>query len=234
MENKKLISLLEENKKLKEEIEKLQKDQIDFAAHKIFKEAQNKFIRWISVIIIAISIFGIVSINNIIQSINRRIEEKGIEKIVDDIKDEFINKHQLTVINETTRHLIPLIVAKAEVTISELLIKKIKDAEKKVSKNITLGDALEILSREEEYYVIVASSLKRRLLENYKREIINKIGEDFNKEFPELKIYPPKEGNKNYALILNINLPLEEAKKLLNKSIEYGFQDDSYISRVKK
>ena len=81
MQEKPPNSLVEENEQLRLEIIELQKklkelqeEQIEYASHKIYRSAQRKFIAWFSIIMFALSLFGIISINNIIQSMKTKIE----------------------------------------------------------------------------------------------------------------------------------------------------------------
>lgn len=56
----------------------------------------------------------------------------------------------------------------------------------------------------------------------------NKV-DDPRQKFPGLAIYPPNEGNTNYALVVGGPLPVEQARKLKAEAVDYGFRDDTFL-----
>jgi uncharacterized protein with PIN domain len=235
MADESLEQLKEENRKLREELKKLQIEQVEFASHKIYKSAQSKFIGWLSIVLVAFTAFGFISISNIIDSINKKIEEKGIERIVDEIKTEFIKEHQAKIVVETTNQLIPRFEEKADLAIQEFL-QNLKVAEKQVSSDqkMTLSEALEQSYGETRYYVIVGSSPRQADLFGEKKRITKESGATLKEAgFPDLIISDPLAGNPHYALRFNGDFSLDEAKNLRERAIEFGFRRDTYISRVK-
>mgnify|MGYP007059423800 CR=1 FL=1 len=236
MADESLKQLQEENRKLREELKKLQTDQVEFASHKIYKSAQSKFIGWMSIVLDATTAFGFVSINNIIDSINKKIEEKGIERIVDEIKVEFIKEHQATIVVETTNQLIPRFEEKADLAIQEFL-QNLKVAEKQAStdQKTTLSEALEQSYGETRYHVIVGSSPRQADLYGERERITRELGATLNEAgFPALIVTDPIAGTSFYALRFEGTFSLDGAKKLRQRAIEFGFRQDTYVSRVKK
>lgn len=56
----------------------------------------------------------------------------------------------------------------------------------------------------------------------------NKV-DDPRQKFPGLAIYPPNEGNNNYALVVGGPLPVEQARRLKEEAVAYGFRDDTFL-----
>lgn len=189
---------------------------------------------WITIVALVLGAFGFISVSNIIQAINNKIEERGVEKIVDEIKKQFIDQYHNTIVQETTALLIPKTEEKIEIAIMELL-NEIKKAERKVSSSVSLGDALEKSYDKYQYYVVVGSSPRRSDLIKEKEKILNQLGDSLEDlGLPNLIITEPLDDNPNWGLRFEIALSYSEAKRLLEKAIKHGFRSDSYLYRIKE
>ncbi len=104
-----LTSLEKENAELRTQIAALSERDSDFHSYKIFENARKKFLSWIGLVTLGITAFGIVSVTSIISSIEQKIEERGIEKIIIAIKDDFIETHQENIVDQTKEAMIPLL-----------------------------------------------------------------------------------------------------------------------------
>jgi len=221
-------SLRKENQELREELEAIKKGLVEFEAHKIVKKAQQGFLTWLALITVGLTAFGILSAKEIMEDVRKKIEGQGVVNIVGEIKEDFINKHQRTVVDETVTRLIPLIESKAELAIQDVLIEKVKNAEKE--EGLSLGAALEKAYDEASFYVIIGSAKRPVTLELERGRIVEQLGESTMKEFPEIRIYPPAPNNEFYGLRFDATLPRQEADDLRDRAVEAGFPEDSYVA----
>lgn len=129
-----------------------------------------------------LTVFGFISINDIVQSIKKKIEAKGVERITLDIEEKFINEHQETIIRYTTGSLLPRIESKIDIEIQEFL-ENYKNAERAArnSNEGSISDGLEDTSSQNLYYVIVGSSPKRSDLANERDRIKQILGPSLKK-----------------------------------------------------
>jgi hypothetical protein len=107
MEDKRINELFSENERLKKEIERLKEINEEYLSYKIFTDARKKFVSWMSIALVIFTAFGLISINSIINTIRVKIEESGTEKIIREVKDGFIEKHQTTVTSEVIETINP-------------------------------------------------------------------------------------------------------------------------------
>ena len=170
---------------------------------------------------------------NIIQTIMSKIEERGIESIVEQIILDYEKKHQPDIINETIARLMPTIVDRVEEVVRGELLAGIEKAQQKApeSQEAPFVQAIEKSYEKERYFVIAGSSPSPRDLEEDLVRVKTQIGDHFNELFPEVGIYPPIKDNRNYSLVIGANLPFSEAKKLQQKAIDMGFRDDTFLWR---
>jgi hypothetical protein len=77
--------------------------------------------------------------------------------------------------------------------------------------------------------VIAASSNK---INDVKNELsrVQKLGSNqFDQQFPAVKVCSPKPGNRRYALVVGSDLTFSQAEALKKKAIANKFQSDTYI-----
>jgi len=172
-------------------------------------------------------------VTNIIQTIKDKIEERGVENIVAQITQDFEGKHQPDIVNETIARLMPTIEARVEEAVRGELLASIEKAQKEApcSQEVAFVQALEKSYEEERYFVIAGSSPRPKDLEEELFRVKDRIGDHFDELFPNVDIYPPFKGNRNYALVIRANLPFSEAKELQQRAIEMGFREDTFLWR---
>jgi hypothetical protein len=208
----------------------------DIYSYRIFIDARKKFLTWIGVVVLVITAFGVVSVTNIIQTIKDKIEERGVENIVSEIKQDFEEKYQGDIIDETIARLMPSIQARVEEAVRSELLAGIEKAQKEApgSEQVAFVQALEKSYEEERYFVVAGSSPLPKDLEEELLRVRDKIGDRFDELFPNVNIYPPAKGRRNYALVIGANLSFQEAKELQQRAKEMGFREDTYLWRASR
>lgn len=228
-----LEALEKENEELRKQLSQIGGKEEDMYSYRIFVEARKKFLTWIGVVIFIITAFGVVSVTNIIQTIKDKIEERGVENIVEQITQDFEEKHQPDIVNETIARLMPTIEARVDEAVREDLLAGIEkvQSEPSGSQEVAFIQALEKSYDEERYFVIAGSSPRPKDLEEELSRVKNEVGDRFDVLFPNVNIYPPFKGNRNYALVIGADLPFSKAKEVQHRAIEMGFREDTFLWR---
>lgn len=228
-----LETLEKENEELRKQLSQMTGKEEDMYSYRIFVEARKKFLTWIGVVIIIITAFGVVSLTNIVQTIKSKIEERGVENIVEQITEDFEEEHQPDIVNETIARLMPSIEARVDEAVREELLAGIEKSQmvESESQENAFVKALEESYEKERYFVIAGSSPSYKDLEEELIHVKDQIGDPFDELFPNVDIYPPYEGNRNYALVIGADLPFSEAKELQQRAIEEGFRNDTFLWR---
>lgn len=234
--SERLVALEKENEELRRQLSLLAGKEEDVFTYRIFTEARKKFLTWIGVMIFIITAFGIVSVTNIVQTIKGKIEERGVENIVTEIKEDFEERHQVDIVNETIARLMPTIEARVEEAVRSELLASIEKAQKEApgSQEVAFVEALEKSYEKERYFVIAGSSPRPKDLEEELFRVKNRIGDRFDELFPDVKIYPPLKGNRNYALVIGAYLPFSAAKELQQRATKMGFREDTFLWRASR
>lgn len=231
--DKELYNLKNENNELKELLQKFIDEKDDFLAHKLYEKARQKLFVFVGIITLALTGFGLISINTISNKISESIEKKGTENIIEDIKNSFIEKNQNAITEATIDSMNKYIEKRVEVVVKEEIQNRFEKVSDQISKpdQIDIMKAIENSYADEKYSVIVASSTNPLKLEVILNGKMKEIGSDFAIFFPNARIKPPVKGNKNYGLALGENLPFSEATKLRDRAIKLGFDHLTYLKR---
>ncbi|MEP0871807.1 hypothetical protein NDA01_18495 [Trichocoleus desertorum AS-A10] len=84
------------------------------------------------------------------------------------------------------------------------------------------------------YFVIAASSLRAKDVQNELSRVQKLVGESFNQQFPNARTCVPKASNSRHALVVGSNLSFSEAEALKKKAIANKFQSDTYVLPANK
>jgi hypothetical protein len=251
---KKLAALEMENGNLKTQMEKLSKDVDTNQVTEIYEAAKKRMYTWIAALSVVFTLFGFVSINSIISEIEEKILLSGEDKIVEKIASSFIDKYQDIISDSITSRLLPKIEGKVERMTNDLqestallvktevernvreeLISTLKNvAQKKTKSNQSINpnyllEAVEKTYEQNNYWVIAASSVRRKDVENELERIQRKVGPAFKKMFPEAEVTEPYAGTNHYPLVLGTGLPYSQAMALKDKAIRVGFRADTFL-----
>jgi|GEM_PF-6743882 len=246
------------NKNLQEEVESLRKENIqlrkqldhlisnkDYSSYSIYVEARKKFLGWVSVVVLIISAFGVVSIANIMSSIRTRIEERGTHSIVEDIRDEFILRHQQFIVEETIHTMRPELEARIEEALREEFLAASQRVEQ--SQSVTSSSAAEDEEQEQVqflkaieqsyqealYKVIAGSSPRLQDLQGELERVKKMTGREFDDIFPDVEITKPGKDQRVYTLTLGGNLSYDRANELRERAVNLGFREDTFVTREK-
>ena len=228
-----LSALEKENQELRSRLSNMGAKEEDLYSYRLFVEARKKLLAWIGVVVLVITAFGVVSVTNITQTIKERIEERGVENIVAQITQDFEDKHQPEIVNETIARLMPTIEGRVEEAVRGELLAGFERAQKDASvpQDVAFVQAIEKSYEEERYFVIAGSSPRPKDLEEELIRVRDRIGDHFSELFPGVDILPPVKGNRNYALVIGADLPFAEAKELQQRARETGFREDTFLWR---
>lgn len=235
MENNEKNELLQENKKLKEEIERLRDINEDYLSYKLFTNAKKKIITWISIALVIFTAFGIISINSLVNTIRVKVEEAGTENIIESIKTGFIKEHQETVTSEVVETLNPFIEAKVEELIRSEMTTRLQEMEKTGSQKNQIDNFSKAFKKTyegESYIVIGGSSPREKDLKNLLIDIEMRTGNDPKEMFPNLYIRKSDKEPHYYMLILEENISFEEARKARDKALHFGFRSDTFFKKL--
>jgi cell division protein FtsB len=255
---KKLAALEMENGNLKSQMEKLSKDVNTNQVTEVYEAAKKRMYTWIAALSVVFTLFGFVSINSIISEIEEKILQVGEDKIVEKIASRFAEKYEDIISDSITARLLPKIEGKLETITNDLkestaflvktevernvreeLVSTLKNvAQKKASSNQSvepnyLLEAVEKNYEQNDYWVIAASSVRRKDVENELERMQRKVGPAFNKLFPDAEVTQPYAGTNHYPLVLGTGLPYSQAMALKNKAIEVGFRADTFLWKVR-
>ena len=213
---------------LREKVRKLEADQEDTTTHRIYVEARRRLLAFVSVGVIVVTAFGLVSVSKLIDSIEKQVQDRGVESIIGEIKTDFSREHTGTII-ETIR-------AESSERLEQVIYTLIRD-----ELNSRLAEAAEVTGEKalaseirrsyegDRYLVIGGSSVKRIDLERELTRVKNGFGDEFLNKFAQARIYPPKSGKRHYALVISHGLSHAEAQEVLKDAIDAGFRSDSYV-----
>jgi len=255
---KKLAAHEMENGNLKSQMEKLSKDVNTNQVTEVYEAAKKRMYTWIAALSVVFTLFGFVSINSIISEIEEKILQVGEDKIVEKIASRFAEKYEDIISDSITARLLPKIEGKLETITNDLkestaflvktevernvreeLVSTLKNvAQKKASSDQSvepnyLLEAVEKNYEQNDYWVIAASSVRRKDVENELERMQRKVGPAFNKLFPDAEVTQPYAGTNHYPLVLGTGLPYSQAMALKNKAIEVGFRADTFLWKVR-
>ena len=255
---KKLAALEMENGNLKSQMEKLSKDVNTNQVTEVYEAAKKRMYTWVAALSVIFTLFGFVSINSIINEIEKKILQVGEDKVVEKIASRFAEKYQDIISDSITAKLLPKIEGKLETITNDLrentaflvktevernvreeLVSTLKNvAQKNASFNQSvepnyLLEAVEQTYEQNNYWVIAASSVRRKDVENELERMQRKVGPAFKKLFPNAEVTQPYVGTNHYPLVLGTGLPYSQAIALKNKAIEVGFRADTFLWKVR-
>ena len=230
---KKIASLEVQNSELKAQLSELKSDNNDHLTNEVYEKAKHKLYTSIGGILVIFTLFGVVSINQIINKIEEQILEAGVTSVVEKVADRIQPK-----IEENT---IELVNASVERKVREDLVTAFANVQKSMPKDSgntesssSYVDAIEKTYEGNTYWVIAASSVLRTDVENELERVKAKIGQEiFEKEFPNAEVTLPYPGTNHYPLVLGTALPYKVANNLRVKAIEYGFRQDTFLWKDK-
>ena len=237
--DKKISKLEKEYSDLKNQFYEDSKNTQEAYSYKIFIEARKKFLSWLALPFIFITVFGYISVNTLIKSIKNQVEKKGVEKIIQKVKSdtkEDILKSRDEVINNAIDRITPQIKSTIEENIREeiLFTFKISQSNDSISSQADVLKSLKESYEKRHYYVFAASSKEKSELERIVNRVRKKMGSsEFNTLFPNTKILE-EDDNDIYSIRIGSKLTLSEAKKIKELAITYGFRKDTFIMRAKE
>jgi preprotein translocase subunit SecE len=157
--------LKQENKELKEKLKFFENSKEELFSHRVFIESRKRFLQWTSVVLVVITAFGFVSAKALINMIRDEIKEQGTEKIIQEIKDDFINEHKDEIRGNIVKELRLYISGQIDETLREEMIKRFSEIE-----NVKLTDTsinnlsnAVIESFEGELYMVISGSSPKRI-----------------------------------------------------------------------
>jgi len=251
---KKVAQLEAENQSLSSRLSELTEAQKSKASDEIFQVAKRRMITWVAGVTIIFTVFGIVSINQIIDGLKKVIVDKGEEQVVGQVVDNFEKKYkdqmsELVIIrlrpeikkdidkitDELTSGTGQLVTKEVERRIREKMIElgslleKEEDSENGEVQEKALSSAIQKSYEGKRYAVIAASSVRRQDVENELERVKRKVGSRFDEQFPDASIWVPYPGTSHYPLILGGGLTYQAAESLRRQAIEAGFREDTFL-----
>ena len=226
----KKIALLEvQNTELKSQLSELKEDKNDHLTNEVYEKAKRKLYTSIGGVLVVFTLFGVVSINQIINEIEKQILEAGTSRVVEKVAEKIRPKIEANTVE--------LVNASVERKVREDLVTAFENVQKSIpesaSSEIQSSNYVQAIEKTYEanlYWVIAASSVQRKDVESELERVKSLKGEDvFNNEFPDAEITLPYPGTNHYPLVLGTALPYKEANNLRLKAIEYGFRDDTFL-----
>lgn len=228
--------LKKENKQLKELLNQYAKSDPDHAAHLIYTKANKKFLAFIGTISLVLTLFGYISAKNIVDSMQQKIEEKGLSSILEDTRakvEKTYNEKSEKIIETAIERMIPIVEEKAEEILRERLVYTAQVSLKK-SKNVETKQVFEAIEKSYEfakYFIVGASSPNKSDMYRELDKLHNKIGKNFNTLFPNVKIVQSSGEDGLHLLLIDTDVSLVEAKEIKQKALAWGFRNDAYIKR---
>ena len=230
-----LEKLKKENEELKERLKSFESTKEELFAHKIFIESRKKFLQWTSVVLVLVTAFGFISAKALIDTIRDEIKEQGTEKIIEEIKIDFIKAHRDEIRQGIVKELIPYISGQIDEALREEMIKRFKGIEKVqlTNRNIDNFSNAVIESFEEDRYMVIGGSSPRRIdLEYLIEDVKGKIGISSYKDlFPNTKIQKSRKHNSLFLVIIQDSLTFTEAQRVRDIAVENGFRDDTFLRK---
>lgn len=235
-DSERLARLEKENEELRRRLEAKAPKDDDVQSYRIFIEARKKFLAWVGVVIFIISAFGFVSVSSIVSSLKDKIEERGVEGIVAEIKEDFEKKYQGIIVDETISRLLPTIEGRVEQVVREELLSGVKRAQKGVTDpdQVDFAEAIEESYRDERYFVVAGTSPRHRDLVEELNRVRDQLGEEFDRLFPGVRICPPSKGNRHYAIVIGFDMPFNDAQGLREQAVRMGFREDTFLGKTSR
>ncbi len=230
----KKIALLEvQNTELKNQLSELKNDKEDHLTNEVYEKAKRKLYTSIGGVLVVFTLFGVVSINQIINEIEKQILEAGTSRIVEKVAEKIRPKIEANTVE--------LVNASVERKVREDLMAAFENVQQSIPESgvseVPSSNYVQAIEKTYEgnlYWVIAASSVERKDIESeLERVRALKGAEVFDREFPNAEITLPYPGTNHYPLVLGTALPYKEANKLRLKAIEYGFRDDTFLWKNK-
>ena len=250
---KKFAALETENTNLKSQMDRLSDDANTNQVNELYTAAKKKMYSWIAGLSVVFTLFGFVSISNIIEDIEAKFIAKGEEAIYTEITKKFIKDYEQSMIKMIIERVEPRIknnidrveadfkdinaeFVKGEVerNVRELLTQTFKNVEQNESSSSTdYLAAVEKTYEKNTYWVIAASSVRRADVVNELERVRNKVGPQFKTLFPQADITDPFFGTSHYPLVIGANLPFQKATALRIRAIKAGFRNDTFLWKAK-
>ncbi len=251
---KKVARLEAENESLSSQLAELTEAQKSKASDEIFQAARKRLITWVAGVTVLFTVFGFVSISQIIDGLEKVIVDKGEEYVVKQVVDSFEQKYK----NEMSSRVISTLRPEIKSDIDKETTALIADTEQLVTKEVerrvreqmfafvntleqaeqptaeedreaTLSSAIQKTYEGKRYAVIAASSVRRQDVESELERVKRKVGPTFDEQFPNASVWVPYPGTSHYPLILGGGLTYQEAEALRKRAIEAGFRDDTFL-----
>ena len=233
--------LLQENKELKERLEKGIGENEKFYAYRIYREARKMFWFSIGIIFIGLIAYGFISV----QQISKYAKEKAneyVQNVIIEAKDQAMEnfKSQLeqtnldTIASEVALMLKPKITSMVEEETKAFLESTFEEVQKQLpdSSRVPLVNALEEAYGKERYIVFAASSRDKEVLLSRIRNVTRNIGKEFDKRYKDAYIAEPCPGSPFYRIVLGKDLIYYDAVKIKDQAISDGFPEDTYVARM--
>ena len=241
----KINELEKENAVLKSEIENLrsvshhtEKIQKDLWAHEIYLNARKKMLNGVVLLIAVLSGLGLFTLYEMYKHVSTYLEDqakdrlsKKLEEKINDFLPGMVNevKGDIRIEISTTAFSAQAETHKTEENLDSPYKPDIPSA----STGSKPDNPDTPNTRKKMYFVVGGSSpVKDDLISE--KERVNLQAQRSEKalledKFPDTKIYPPYENNRNYALIIGGPLPFDKARELRDRAVEYGFRNDSFL-----
>lgn len=241
---------------LRHEIEALRRDRRETETFRVFFEARRKFLNWIAAGVVVITVFGVVSVNSVIESIRQEIERRGTDGIVRGVADKLeteyrtdleteladlktdlragletkLEESRTRIESEIKASLEPRLLAEIQGGVREELLARVAPAAADIGQR-ELASRIEDSYLTERYLVVVGSSPNRPDLEREIERLRRQI-DGFETAFPDVRIYPPKPGRRTpyHGIVAGRCLDLNDAQALLDRAVRAGFRSDSFIT----
>jgi len=232
-DSERLASLEKENEELRKQLKALGDNENKEAdSYRLFFEARKKFLTWISIPLVILGAFGIVSWAKMVDDIREHAKNLVAEQIVKQHLPEILSEAT----NVVLERLIPMIQAEAQILMDKEIRATLAEAtsaampEQKQSLEV-IQQAFEKSYEEELYFVVAGSSPDPKDLDGELERVKGEIGSGFGRLFPNVEIYPPNKGFQNSALVIGQAQPLPMAEELKERAVNKGFRRDTYIWR---
>lgn len=246
---KKMASLEVENASLKMQVEELIKGADQLQVDGVYQAAKKKLYAWTASVFVVLTLFGFVSLDNIIEKIENQILAEGQERVISKLSEIYIQKYTDSITEGITGNLQPtvnkkidevfedikestakLVDAEVERHVREQLFATFRNVERSQDRQAPrYVEAVEKAYEEKRYWVIAASSVRRSDVVSELERVKRLVGPGFDVEFPDANIPRPYPGTNHHPLVLGVNLPYKAAEALRQKAIRAGFREDTFL-----
>lgn len=245
-----LETLKQENQALRKQIDELIKSSTDLPSYKVFIDSREMFLKWIGLITVAIGVFGFVSLSNIIETIKNQaateVTKNIVPQVTKDLQEGERGKEvRKQIVEKISNEVSTAVLKEARDQVNQILDAFKSDLEEIRKQNQKLQDAttrlqtdvdiavsqprqpqLQQMVEKQQYLVIVGAQADKKSLEDEFLDHKQRLGSKY-----EIRVCPPKKGNRFYAVVIGGLLSLKDAQVLVEMAKKDGFRNDTYPIR---